>query len=227
MTLWSADKSGLEGGMKRTNAALLILLACLVGRSAGAADAGDPKLTALCATNPAYSITVMRSVLDAQLQRDHDPSLDSASPDELAQQAVAQGITECSDAMHKDPSIYGALASLPVLERQIGWDAYNTACSDRTASKGACITAEVGSVQALKHLAAANTPPGARALVQACELILKTDPAMADWRECVDEGLRVHASADKAAACKLSVNWHVAKTGVEAGKVITQCLRGG
>jgi hypothetical protein len=181
----------------------------------------------LCATNPAYSASVMRSVLESQLQRDHDPSLDSTPPDQLAEQAVEQGISECAEAMRKDATIYAALYPLASDERTIGWDAYNTACNDRVGSKGACITAEVGSVRALKRMAAADTPPGARALVQACQLVLKTDPAMADWRACVDQGLAVHAPPAKASACKLSVNWHVARTGAEAGRLVTACLRGG
>jgi hypothetical protein len=181
----------------------------------------------LCATNPAYSPTVMRAVLQEQLQRDHDPALDATPPDQLAEQAVEQGISECADAMAKDPSIYTALSSTTDDERTFGWDAYNTACNDRAVSKGACITAEIGSVRALKHMAATNTPPGARALVQTCQLVLKTDPAMADWRSCVDQALAVHAAPEKAAACKLSVNWHTAKTGAQAGQIVAACLRGG
>jgi hypothetical protein len=212
--------------MKTIFLAVCCLAAAVSGPSAWAAGAPPTQYTMLCGTNPAYSAAVMLSVLQAQLQKDHDPSLDSTPPDQLAEQAVEQGITECAQELQKDPAIYGALSGLSGSERDIGWDAYNTACSDRTGSKGACITAEVGAVRALKHMAATNTPPGARALVQACQLVLKTDPAMADWRQCVDQSLAVHASADKAASCKLSVSWHVAKTGTEAASVMAACLRG-
>jgi hypothetical protein len=75
-------------------------------------------------------------------------------------------------------------------------------------------------------MAQANQPPGARALVQACQLAMKSDLAMVEWRLCVDQGLAVHATPGKAALCKVSVNWHVAKTGAEAGAAVAACLRG-
>jgi hypothetical protein len=195
--------------------------------TAPAADAGNARETMLCGTNPAYALPVMRSILEEQLQKDHDPDLDSAPPEKLAQEAVEQGITECAVELHKDPTIYAALAPLSGAERMIGWDAYNTACTTHTGSKGACISAEIGAVRALKHMSAVNVPPGARALVQGCELVLKTDPPMAEWRQCVDLSLAVHAPPEKASACKLSVNWHVAKTGAEAGAIMARCLHGG
>jgi hypothetical protein len=108
----------------------------------------------------------------------------------------------------------------------VGWDAYNTTCDDRKASKAACIKAEIGSAQALRRMAQKDQPPGAKALVQACQLVLTSDLAMSEWRLCVDQGLAVHASPAKAAQCKTSVTWHVAKTGAAAGNEVAACLRG-
>ncbi len=192
----------------------------------GAAWAADP-YASLCASNPAYSPEVMRSVVDAQLSKDHDPSLDSAPPDQIATEAVGQGIADCAAEMRRDPGLYSVLAALPEDERASGWDAYNTACDSHVGSKGACVTAEVDSMRALKRMVATNSPPGARTLVQTCQLVLKGAPAMADWRECVDQGLKAHAAPDRAAACKLSLPWHLARTGAEAGQRLNACLRGG
>jgi hypothetical protein len=75
-------------------------------------------------------------------------------------------------------------------------------------------------------MAQKDQPPGAKALVQACQLVLTSDLAMSEWRLCVDQGLAVHASPAKAAQCKTSVTWHVAKTGAAAGNEVAACLRG-
>ena len=192
--------------------------------AAAAQSGADPALNALCATNPAYSAAVMREALESQLARDHDEALDKTPPDELAQQAVAQAISDCAGDLAKDGASRQVLAGLKGSELDVAWDAYNTACSDHGASKGACIQAEVGSVRALKRLVATDEPAGSKALVETCELALQPDPAMADWRQCVDQALAVHASRDKAAQCKVSVPWHVAKTGAEAGKLLRDCL---
>jgi hypothetical protein len=189
------------------------------------AVAADDAAATLCRTNPAYSVQVMRAVLESQLQKDHDPSLDAEPPDQLAAEAVEQGVTDCAEVLRHDPTIYQALAALNPQDLQIGWDAFNTACDDRSSSKTACIKAEVASVRALKKMAVTNQPPGAKALVETCELVMQADPPMAEWRECVDQALAVHASPDQAAHCKTSVTWHTAKTGAEAARVIVPCLR--
>ncbi len=198
----------------------LILLGLLYAAPALAGEAET-----LCAKNPAYATRIMLAIVSEQLARDHDPALDADTPEVLAEKASAQGIAECAAEMRADPSIVAALSNLPAADQSVGWDAYNTACSDHRASKGQCITAEVGADHALKHMMATNSPPGAKALVQTCALVMQTDPAMAEWRQCVDQALAVHASEDAAKRCKLSANWHVAKTGSEAGSVLAQCLR--
>ena len=180
---------------------------------------------ALCAKNPAYAPRIMLAIVREQLARDHDPALDADTPEAMAAKASAQGIAECAAEMRADPSIVPVLSSLPQADQSVGWDAYNTACSDHRASKGQCIAAEVAADHALKHMMATNAPPGAKALVQACALVMQTDPAMAEWRQCVDQALAVHASEDAARRCKVSANWHVAKTGSEAGQVLAKCLR--
>lgn len=200
----------------------LVLFACTAARAAPP-DAESM----LCATNPAYSLQVMQSVVNAQLARDHDPSLDDAPPDQIARQAVQQGIIDCAKEMQRDPALYRVLSGLAFDERAIGWDAYNTACDDRHQSKGDCVMAEVGASRALKRMVASNNPAGSRALVQACQLVMRGTPPMTDWRECVDAGLATHAAPARAEACKLSVQWHVAKTGAEAGRLLGACLRGG
>jgi hypothetical protein len=179
----------------------------------------------LCATNPAYSQDVMRSVLDAQLQRDHDPALDSKPPEEMAAETAQLGIQDCAKDLTANPGIIQALTGLSQTDMQVAWDAYNTNCDDRRASKAECMKAEVGSAQALRHMVKTDQPDGARALVQACQLVLVSDLAMTEWRLCVDQGLAVHAPPAKAAQCKTSVNWHVAKTGQQAGAEVASCLR--
>ena len=192
---------------------------------AAAAPAPDP-VTMLCATNPAYSPDVMRSVLDAQLQKDHDAALDAESPEQMAAETAQLGVKDCTKDVNAHPALVQALGGLTPADTQVAWDAYNTTCDDRANSKADCIKAEVGSAKALRHMAQTNQPPGARALVQACQLVLKPDLAMAEWRLCVDQGLAVHATPAKALQCKTSVNWHVAKTGTEAGAAVAACLKG-
>jgi hypothetical protein len=199
----------------------LLLLALVLSTPALADQAEN-----LCATNPAYSPRVMLGIVQAQLEGDHDPSLDSESPEKLANQASAQGITECAAQVRSDPSIASALAGLKGADLQVAWDAYNTACSDRKGARGACMVAELQSARALKHMVATDQPAGVKTLVQACELMMTSDPAMAEWRQCVDEGLAVHAPAKAAARCKVSVTWHAAKTGAEAGRMLAACLKG-
>jgi hypothetical protein len=208
------------------NRAAIVLALCLATQAAPA-EAADDAAAALCRGNPAYSLPVMQSVLDAQLSKDHDPALDAESPDKMAAEAVEQGVTDCATELRRDPAIFQALAALSGSDLAIGWDAYNTACDSHSGSKAACIAAEVGSVRALKRMVATNQPPGAKALVETCELVLQTDPAMAEWRVCVDRSLAVHASPEAASRCKTSVTWHVAKTGAEAAQAIGQCLRQG
>ena len=200
--------------------ALLLPLAPCIARG----QAPDPQ-SRLCATNPAFSLSIMQSIIEAQLQKDHDPSLDAASPEQLAQQALDQGIGECATALRRDPDLMAALSALKGGEVVIGWDAYNTACDDRSRTKGDCIRAEVGAAHALKHMMTTDQPPGAKTLVETCQLVLQTDPTMTAWRECVDLGLAAHASNADARRCKLSVTWHSAKTGAEAGAQVAQCLR--
>ncbi len=182
---------------------------------------------ALCATNPAFAPDVMLRVVQLQLQGDHDPALDADTPEHIASQASTQGISECAAEVRSDPSIAAALDGLTGPDLQAGWDAYNTACADHKASRGACIDAEVKSDKALKRMVATNQPEGAKTLVQACELVMKAEPGLAEWRQCVDEALEIHASESAAKRCKLSATWHVARTGAEAGGILATCLKGG
>lgn len=202
-----------------------VLLAVVVGM-AGAQARAEDSVTVLCRSNPAYSSDVMKNVLQAQLEKDHDPALDAESPDQMAAEAAEQGVKDCAGELRGDQPLYQTLSVLSGPDLQVGWDAFNTACSDHTASKAACVKAEVGAVRALKRMVATNQPPGAKALVETCVLVLKTDPPMADWRECVDAALAVHAAADQAARCKTSVPWHNAKSGADAGAIMSACLRG-
>ncbi len=202
-----------------------VLMSALFLGMMALAPARADQMEALCATNPAFSPKVMLAVVQSQLQRDHDPSLDADTPEKLADQASAQGIAECAATLRADPTVAAALAGLKDDEVQTGWDAFNTSCADHKASMGACITAELQSARALNRMVKKNEPPGAKALVQACALIMVSDPAMAEWRQCVDQGLAVHASDDDAKRCKVSATWHVAKTGTEAGTILTACLR--
>ncbi len=178
----------------------------------------------ICASNPAYSQAIMLTIVQTQLQRDHDAALDSDTPEHLATRAVAQGIAECAAELRADRTIAPAFTGLDRHDLSVAWDAYNTACADHKASRGACITAEIGAAKAIKHLMSTGSSPVARTLVQACELVLQPDPAMADWRQCVDVSLALHPTADRAAQCKLSANWHAAKTGAEAGASLAACL---
>lgn len=209
---------------------LAVLLSALSGLAVCRAWAAAPPLindaaTALCRTNPAYSQSVMRAVLDAQLSKDHDPALDAEPPDQMAQEAADQGIADCATELRQQPAIRKALTGLSLEDQQVGWDAYNTTCDDRKATKAECIRGEIGAAQALRHMARTNTPPGGTALVQACQLVLKQDLAMSEWRLCVDQGLAVHASPDAARRCKTDVAWHVAATGAQAGAILAACLR--
>jgi hypothetical protein len=201
-----------------------VLIGILVLAGTPACRAQDDAATALCRTNPAYSIDVMRSVLEAQLQKDHDPALDAEPPAQMAAEAAEQGVKDCATDLRANTPIYQALSGLTASEQQVGWDAYNTACSDRSGSKADCIRAEVGAVRALKHMVATDQPPGAKTLVETCELVLQTDPAMSEWRECVDTALLVHADTGRVTQCKTSVAWHVAKTGAQAGAILKACL---
>ena len=202
-------------------ASLALLLA------ATAAQAADDAATRVCRTNPAFTSSVMQSVLQAQLEKDHDPALDAESPDQLAAEATEQGVSDCAVELRRDPGILTVMTGLTGYELQVAWDAFNISCTDHKASKAECIRAEVGSVRALKRMVATDKPTGAKALVEACELVLQSDPTMAEWRSCVDQTLAMHASADTAAKCKLSVSWHTARTGAEAASAIGKCLKGG
>ena len=182
---------------------------------------------AICATNPAYAPDVMRSVLNAQLQKDHDEALDSEPPEQMANETTALAIKDCATDLTAHPAIADALVGLAAVDEQVAWDAYNTTCNDHGATKAACMKAEIGSAQALRRMSKTNDPPGARALVEACQLVLTSDFAMVEWRLCVDTGLAVHATPVRASACKTSVNWHAAKTGSQAGAILAACLRQG
>ena len=185
---------------------------------------GEDAATILCRSNPAYGVDIMRGVLEAQLQKDHDPALDAQPPAQMAVEASEQGIKDCAAELQAHPAIFQALVTLSGSELEVGWDAYNSACGDRGGSKADCIKSEVGSVRALKRMIATDTPPGAKTLVETCELVLQSEPSMADWRECVDLGLAAHAAADRATRCKTIVPWHGARTGAEAGKIVAACL---
>ncbi len=181
----------------------------------------------LCTGNPAFAPDVMLRVVQVQLQGDHDPSLDADTPEHIANQASTQGIAECAAEVRTDPSIATALGGLKGPDLQAGWDAYNTACADHKGSRGACISAEVASDRALKQMVKTDEPSGAKTLVQACELVMKAEPGLSEWRLCVDTALAVHASDSTAKRCKLAATWHVATSGAEAGGIIANCLRGG
>jgi hypothetical protein len=119
------------------------------------------------------------------------------------------------------------LQSFSGADREMAWDAFNTSCADHAASRADCIRAEVGSVRALKHMVAKDDPPGAKALVETCQLVLKPDPPMADWRECVDLALATHAGRGTAERCKTSVAWHTTTSGADAGHLLAACLNAG
>jgi hypothetical protein len=204
---------------------LAIIGSALLGTS-NQVHAEDAAVT-LCRSNPAYALNVIQQIVAAQLERDHDPALDTEPPDQMAAGAVELGVKECADVLHRDPATLQVLASVSGSDQQVAWDAFNTSCSDHVASRAACIRAEVGSVHALKLMTARDDPPGSKALVEACELVLKPDPAMADWRECVDDALAVHADRAAANRCKTSVPWHVTTSGADAGHTLARCLGGG
>ena len=206
-------------------AVLLVLAVGVAVCAPGARARAEDSVTVLCRSNPAYSADVMKNVLQAQLEKDHDAALDAEPPDQMAAEAAEQGVKDCATELQANQPLYQTLSVLSGADLQVGWDAFNTACADHSASKAACVKAEVGSVRALKRMVATNQPPGAKNLVETCELVLKTDPPMSDWRECVDTALSVHASAESAARCKISVPWHNARTGVEAGVVMRDCLK--
>ena len=201
---------------------ILVFLALLAAGPAWAETADS-----LCSSNPAFSPDVMLRVVQVELQGDHDPSLDADTPEHIASQASTQGIAECAAEVRSDPSIASALESMKGPDLQAGWDAYNTVCADRKVSRGACISVEVASGKALKQMVKEDEPPGAKTLVQTCTLVMKADRGNAEWRQCVDMGLAVHAPASAAKRCKMSATWHVAETGAQAGQIIATCLRGG
>jgi hypothetical protein len=197
------------------------LMICLLAPAAARAD--DDAAT-LCRTNPANALSVIQGIVNAQLQRDHDPALDTEPPDQMAAGAVELGVKQCADTLHKDPATQQALASYTGTDLTVAWDAFNTSCADHVASRSACIRAEVASTQALRRMTLHDEPPGSKAMVEACELILKPDPAMADWRECVDQALATHAGRPAANRCKTSVAWHVTSSGADAGRELAACL---
>jgi len=201
----------------------VVVLLCMLVSTSALADTAE----SLCAQNPAYSLPIMLKIVQSQLEGDHDPALDADTPENVARQAQTQGISECAADVRGDPSIAAAFAGLSATDQPVAWDAYNTTCADHKVSRGACITAEVQSDKALKRMISTNKPEGAKVLVQTCELVMQTDPALAEWRVCVDEGLAVHPSESAAKRCKLSATWHVAKTGAEAGAIVAACLKGG
>ena len=194
---------------------------------APAAHAQSAALMATCATNPAYAPDVMRSVLNAQLQKDHDDALEAEPPAQMANEAAALGIKDCTADLAAHPAIAQVLAGLTLMDQQVAWDAYNTSCSDHGATKAACMRAEIDSAQTLRRMSRTDNPLGSRTLVATCQLVLTSDFAMVEWRMCVDTGLAVHATPAREAACKTSVNWHVAKTGAQAGAIVAACLKQG
>jgi hypothetical protein len=204
-------------------AVLAVLLPWLTAHGARAQDAA----ATLCRGNPAFALNVIQGVLAAQLERDHDPALDAEPPGQMAAEAVEQGVKDCAETMHKDPATDQAVQSFTGPDREIAWDAFNTSCADHVASRADCIRAEVGAVRALKHMVAKDDPPGAKALVETCQLVLKPDPPMADWRECVDLALATHAGRGTAERCKTSVAWHTTTSGADAGHMLAACLGAG
>ncbi len=197
------------------------VIVCLL--APGLARAEDAA-AALCRTNPANSLSVIQGIITAQLQRDHDPALDTEPPDQMAAGAVELGVKQCADTLHGDPATNQIMMSYTGADLQVAWDAFNTSCADHVASRAACIRAEVASTQALRRMTQHDEPPGSKAMVEACELILKPDPAMADWRECVDQALATHAGRPAANRCKTTVAWHVTTSGADAGRELAACL---
>jgi hypothetical protein len=212
------------GTLRRLPTAMLTaLLPLLAAQAARAEDAA----AALCRGNPAFAMSVIQGVLAAQLERDHDPALDAEPPSQMAAEAVEQGVKDCAETLHHDPATGQVLQSFTGADREIAWDAYNTSCADHVASRADCIRAEVGAVRALKHMVAKDDPPGAKTLVETCQLVLKPDPPMADWRECVDLALATHPDRSAADRCKTSVAWHTTTSGADAGRMLAACLGAG
>jgi hypothetical protein len=178
--------------------------------------------TQLCQQNPAFSVGMMRAVIISELKAGQD--LGTENPETLAQESAAKGVSDCAADMRADPGLAAVLAALPPADAKTGWDAYNVACADHSGSKGACITAEVDSAKAIKRMIALDRPAGLRTLVETCALVLPQTPAMAEWRACVDIAMATHPSDDDLQACKTSVPWHAAKTGAEAGRIVSACL---
>jgi D-alanyl-D-alanine carboxypeptidase len=201
---------------------ILVFLVLLAAGPAWAETADS-----LCSSNPAFAPDVMLRVVQVELQGDHDPSLDADTPEHIASQASTQGIAECAAEVRTDPSIASALGAMKGADLQAGWDAYNTVCTDKRVSRGACISAEVNAGKALKQMTKDDEPAGAKTLVQTCTLVMKADRGNAEWKQCVDMGLAVRASGSAAKRCKMSATWHVAETGAQAGEIIANCLRGG
>src|SRR5271156_795636 len=107
--------------------ALRAVALCLAVYSAPAVAADDAAAT-VCRGNPAYSLPVMQSVLDSQLSKDHDPALDAEPPDQMAAEAVEQGVQECATELRRTPAIFQVMSGLGGNDLSVGWDAYNTAC---------------------------------------------------------------------------------------------------
>jgi hypothetical protein len=202
----------------------LVPLASALAADPPAALPPDPELRTFCAGDPAFRPDAVRAVIGQELAREHDPALDDQTPEQILEGTISTGITECVRTLHRDPSIYAAIDLPDPIDRSIAWDAYNSACGDRVAARGACIVAEVAAQHALKRMSTRNVPPGARALVQACELVLVPQPPLAEWRECVDMGLANRAPPARAEACKLKLPWHTAHSGKEAGQLVQACI---
>ncbi len=207
--------------MKRLMLALLLL----APNAALAAGSPMDTLSALCRTNPANSPNVMRAIVEAQLAQDHDPSLDSETPSDLAAAAVTAGVEDCAHDLAADTAATTAIAGAGPLQA-IAWDAWNTTCADRKPSRGDCINAELGAAKAIRHMSATDQPPGSKAIAETCELLMQPDPALAEWRECIDIGLSAKAPPEDAKRCKLAVTWHSTKSGADAGAALGACLKG-
>ena len=200
------------------------LLPVMILMLAGSAQAEDAA-TSLCRLNPAYAVGTMRAVIDEELKTAHDPSLDETPPDQLAQQASDQGVADCGKELAANKPLYDVLAALTPDRQVIGWDAFNVACANHSTSKADCVRAEVSSDAALRRMGSSNHPPGAKALIETCQLVLPPTVAMAEWRACVDTALLEHSPEEIVDGCKTGVPWHSAATGAEAGKLIVACLR--
>ncbi len=152
---------GMSVGMR------VVFLLCVLANVLACEGALADPAESLCAQNPAFSLSIMLKIVQAELEVDHDPALDADTPENIARQAQTQGIAECAAEVRGDPSITAAFGGLSAADQPVAWDAYNTTCADHKASRGACITAEVQSDKALKRMVATDKPEGAKALVQA------------------------------------------------------------